>query len=101
MKLFQTYLMFFNEIVTVFVSLSPSTNGGRHVACCVTSYGLHLRVSSRIVQLWGGGAASVPLCSHPRYTRWARGGGGGGYASTDLIGPVGSARPVLQFMAVR
>ena len=47
------------------------------------------RVSSRI---WGGGGpASVPLCSHPRYTRWA-GGGGGGYASTDLIGPVGCAR---------
>ena len=28
-------------------------------------------------------------------------GGGGNYASTDLIGPVGSARLVLQFMAVR
>ena len=24
----------------------------------------------------GGGAASVPLCSHPRYPRWAGGGGG-------------------------
>ena len=47
----------------------------------------------------GGGPASVPLCSHPRYTRWAE--GGGDYASNDLIGPVGSARLVLQFMAVR
>ena len=34
------------------------------------------RVSSRIFQLGGGGCpASVPLCSHPRYTRWAGGGG--------------------------
>ena len=35
----------------------------------------------------GGGPASVPLCSHPRYARF---GGGGNYVSTDLIGPVGS-----------
>ena len=76
MKLFQTYLMFFNEIVTVFVSLSPSTNGGRHVACCVTSYGLHLRVSSRIVQLWGGGQHQCH-CAVTHVTRGGRGGGGG------------------------
>ena len=53
------------------------------------------RVSSRIFQP-GGGGSSISV------TRGGRG-GGENYASTDLIGPVaeGSARLVLQFMAVR
>ena len=47
----------------------------------------------------GGG---VQHQCHRAATHVTRGGrGGGNYASTDLIGPVGSARLVLQFMAVR
>ena len=56
------------------------------------------RVSSRIFQLMGG--SSICATVQPP-TLHEVGGGGGNYASTDLIGPVGSTRLVLQFMAVR
>ena len=47
----------------------------------------------------GGGGQHQCHCAATHVTRGGR--GGGDYASTDLIGPVGSARLVLQFMAVR
>ena len=56
------------------------------------------RVSSRIFQL---GGSSISATVQPPMLHEVGGGGGGNYASTDLIGPVGSARLVLQFMAVR
>ena len=39
-KLFQTYLIFFPCEYFCINFLTP--HGGRHSACCVTSYGLHL-----------------------------------------------------------
>ena len=57
----------------------------------ITEFLLHFPAYIRRVQgfiqdfstVGGGGPASVPLCSYPHYTRWV--GGGGNYASTDLI----------------
>ena len=46
-----------------------------------------------------GGGSSISATVQPPTLHEV--GGGGDYASTDLIGPVGSARLMLQFMAVR
>ena len=48
----------------------------------------------------GGGGSSISATVQPP-TLHDVGGGGGDYVSTGLIGLVGSARLVLQFMAVR
>ena len=62
---------------------------------------LGLRCQGFIQDFSTGGGGRVQHQCGCAATHVTRGEGRGDYASTDLIGPVGSARLVLQFMAVR
>ena len=69
-----------------------STSGKSYPYSLIGGWGWKVRSGFHPGFFNWGGPASVPLCSHPRYTRW----GGDYWGGTDFIGPVGSgALPIM------